>query len=347
VAYRGANSAPIGLHYSGPRFVPTLVALGNAFGAPNVIGISRNAGLAWSTAVAPATAGVWSGAAFSRPLGYAIAISSVGVVARALGATPLVWALFAGNLAALGAAFGRVIWTDQNGGRFVAVMTGGVLGLRAVTSVDGSAWIARPTPVAGGAVSYTELIELPTGRIIAGGVADNVPFIFSDDGGDTWAFCGALPGARVDGSDSFIALPSGAPDVYFPSDFTTGGPFSDYLSNSAGAAFTQLQVFPGAGGGVTCCAVSPAGVIIRGDGTGLFRTTVGQLVAPPPDIYAPSLPGVNVQDMVYVSAGFVGLQLDGATLTARRSPLGLVGTWSTVIPGVAGDYRRLEALAFP
>jgi len=345
MGYQGPNTARIGLHYGGPRAFPVLVALSNT-GAANGIAISRDGGLTWALAVSPAPIFTWTGAAWSEPLGYAIAVAFNGTVARSF--APALWTAFPGNLGA-GFAWHRPIWTNQNGGRFVVVSDGAGFGagFHAATSVDGSVWVARATPVAGGTVNYTWLLELPTGRIIAGGQPANVPCIFSDDGGDTWAFLGALPLGRVDGLTNFVALPTGAADVYFPSDFATGAPFSDYLSNTAGAAFTQLGVFPGVGGAVTCCAVSPSGVIVRGDNTGMFRTTVGQLVAPPPVIYGPSLPGVVANAVLFVpGSGFVGLELDGATLRVRRSALGAVGTWSTVLPGLAGDYRRLVALPF-
>jgi hypothetical protein len=193
------------------------------------------------------------------------------------------------------------------------------------------------------------LLELPSGRIVAGGSgAIAQPFMFSDDGGDTWAYLPVLPAAAADNSQKMCVRGS---RVYFSSAFGAGPPFRDYFSDDGGATIQSITVNPPVGGGTTCVAVNQAtGALVRGDPTGLFLANIGALIPPPPDVYTAVAAGGafnSVDDMLHVPefGEFVGVN-NIAGLTCVRSATGAAATWVSAAHLGVGSFLHLRALHF-
>lgn len=313
MAYRGANSAPIGLHYSGARGVfPAFVATGSSNVANN-LSVSFDGGLTWARATVPAPGSSWQGAAYSPSLGYGIATSANGGangVVRSFDG--LTWTALAGNNLTVGNW--RQCVRNADDSLFVVVGIGGVAGQRAATSPDGITWTLRATPNLGGITSSAWLkvsVDPVTGFLYAACTAagQNPPAIVSMDGGVTWAHTGLFP-AATDVDAGFAYWPA---QSVIRGEGSGNGNLPGFFSLDNGATWTQVAGNPPILQQCQGFAINPNnGLMLRCQGAvggGFF--TIGSNVTIPPGAWT------NV-----LAAGAAG----GPALWSDEWEIWLVGT---------------------
>lgn len=349
MAYAGANSAPIGLHWGRARGVlPALIATGSTAAANN-IAFSLDGGLTWARAVVPNNA--WQGSAFSPSLGYGIAISAnggaAGVVQSFDGQT---WTALAANN--LSAGNWRQLCRNADDTLFVTVGIGGVAGQRAATSPDGITWTLRNTPNLGGITSSAWLkvsVDPVTGFLYAACTAagQNPPAIVSTDGGVTWAHTGLFPvGTDVDAG--FAYWPA---QGLIRGEGSGNGNLPGFFSVNNGATWTQVAGNPPILQQTTGFAINPNnGVLMRTQsaiGGGFF--TIGANVTIPPGAWTNVLAAGAVGGVAIWSdeweAWLVGTS--GGTFFRSASPTAAAGSWSINATGtVTGNVTDIVPMAF-
>lgn len=344
--YRSANSAPIGLHYSGSRGVtPLLLALGSA-NAVDQLAFSVDGGETFTNCVAP-NGGIWRGAAYSSELGYAIAISQTGIVAQSIDG--ITWAAVADNLDNSG--WRELIWA-ANLGLFVTTAQAGVAGLRASTSPDGVVWTNRVTPNVGVGSNWSRIVQNPrTLRIFASSEQSSTqPVVFTDDG-ITWTLAAALPGGISDscgrGANFYSGL-GGNGRVYF-SGGQVGANVPDYYTDDEGVSFVQVDATGLLGQATGPPALNQeTGFLVRSSaGSGLWSTSANS-PGPPGNPWLNRAPNGSQ----WVGAAhipelerYVGVRTTGF-LTSILSDDGI--TWAQVAqPGIfASNVVGLAVLRF-
>lgn len=348
MGYKHGSSAPRGLHFSGQRAVLPFLNVFATGAVANNIMRSHDGGVTWLACVAPNPgAAAWWGAAYSDSLGYAIATSAQGIVVRSFDG--ITWTALADDLT--NGNWRRMVRNLQDT-LFVVVGIGGVAGQRVATSPDGITWTLRATPNGPQSTSWTDICVNPvTGRIwCLTSAAFLQPFIFSDDGGITWAYGNALGGN--DGGIRMIGADLGLANGYLR--FTGGGTVDvgDYFSTDNGATWQFVDSNPGAGSQGTALAINElAGSprVIRGN-----AAAPGLIRAAPFDFPNPWTTVDNARTMANPS--FASWQEAWqawvmATTTGQiyRSvdPLGATGTWSTNATGLLnGNSTNILASPF-
>lgn len=350
MAYRGANSAPIGLHWGTSRGVfPAFVMLGSAVNTPaNNIAVSFDGGNTWQACVVPDPgAAGWRGVAYVPSLGRAIAIAAnagaTGVVESVDGIT---WTAIAGNNLTAG-NWRRMVFSRVSN-LLVTVGIGGVAGQRCATSPDGVVWTLRPTPNLGGATSnnWETIIELEGGRLLAfSGAAFNPNAIRSDDGGLTWVHAGAFP----TGNESALNAVAGIGNYARVTGGATAN-VSDYFTVDGGNSWTEVDSNPPRLGQGVAVALRPdTGLVISCTTTGGGgKFSVPATSVPPPNLWAQ----VDATGLSNPSDGFWSEEWQkfifaNSTGIVHQSPTGGAGTWSNVNTGLINNtVTVLKAIPF-
>jgi hypothetical protein len=288
--YRGANSAPIGVHWGFARGVAPAIVIGaSSAGTPaNHLGVSFDGGLTWAAATVPAPGGIgWFGVAYKPGFGALASSGNAGANSVVQSVDGLTWTAIAANNKTAG-NWRRMVYSRVSD-LFVQVGIGGVAGQRAQTSPDGLTWTLRPTPNLGGATSnqWAEIIECVSGRLLAvSGASFSPNVIASDDGGLTWAHAGAFPL----GNDSALGMALGPAGLVRLTGGQTGLEIADYFSVDEGNSWTFVDASPPMlGQGVAVACNPDNGIVIRActtGGGGMFRNTATGI--------PPGSPWVNV-----------------------------------------------------
>jgi hypothetical protein len=226
VGYRAARSLPIGLHYSGPRSVPTLVALAAALSNGNRIALSQDFGRTWQVQPTPQN-NAWNRLAWAPEIKLLVAVASNGANRVMTSPDGQTWT--ARNAADARQWFG-VAWSPSLR-LFAAVADSGV-GNRVMTSPDGINWTLRATPADLGWQLVTWVEDF--GLFVAFSNTVNAACIMTSPDGLNWtqraangalqafAYNGSILAARNvnAGGDGFI---SGNGTVWAPMGPENGG----------------------------------------------------------------------------------------------------------------------------